>query len=88
MEQRRYPAAPGDDSIPSRDHYISIHERTQQPGGKNGAPLDQYRPARCGNPTPIGGLLIADLGAAHEASARRELPPGTTSGSRRTRGGY
>ena len=59
--QRRGPAAPGEDKFPSPGQklfYISTTNSNNLAGVENGDPPGRYCPARCGNPSHTGWLLI------------------------------
>ena len=84
--QRRGPAAPGEDRVLSPDHK-SFHISTTN-SNKRGTKTEIARvdTASRGVETPTT-LASCSLAGAHGASARRGLPLGTTSRSRRTRRG-
>ena len=67
--QRRGPAPPGEDNASSRTINLSIPPQFQQTGDENDDPTGRYRPARCGNPNPIGWLLI-DWGWWNQCTSR------------------
>ena len=56
--QRRDPAAPEKIGSHPRIGNISVSLQLQQPGDENGDPPGRYRLPGCGNPNPIGWLLI------------------------------
>ena len=71
--QRRDPATSEEDSSSSPDH-ISFHiSTTEQLLDQNGDLPGRYNPARCGNPSPNGWLLIG-LGSSSQRAVRVAPP--------------
>ena len=83
--QRGGPAAPGEDEFPCPDQKsFQIFTYNSNPRPKTETPWVDTAPHDVETPTPPADFKLA---GAHGASARRELPLGPTSRSRRSRGG-
>ena len=83
--QRRRPAAPGDDKVPSPRCFRTSTTNSNNPGTNTDAPQVDTVPQGVEIPTPLADFL-AGAHHGHGANARRDFPLGATSRSHRTRG--